>query len=130
EHRRIRARGAGPATPKGGRRARGRAVGAVVAEAVAGPHGRRDDPAGQAAGRAGDRRRACRGRPAARRPRDRGRTGGGGRLAGEELMARIISGRAKGRRLATPKGDNTRPTTDRVKEALFSSLATWFGTVD
>ena len=45
-------------------------------------------------------------------------------------MARIISGRAKGRRLATPKGDNTRPTTDRVKEALFSSLATWFGTVD
>lgn len=45
-------------------------------------------------------------------------------------MSRIISGRAKGMRIATPKGDTTRPTTDRVKEALFSSLATWFGTVD
>lgn len=45
-------------------------------------------------------------------------------------MSRIISGRAKGMRLATPKGDTTRPTTDRVKEAVFSSLATWFGTVD
>lgn len=45
-------------------------------------------------------------------------------------MSRIISGRARGRRLATPKGDATRPTTDRVKEALFSSLATWFGTVE
>lgn len=45
-------------------------------------------------------------------------------------MSRIIAGRAKGMRLATPKGDRTRPTTDRVKEALFSSLAAWFGTVD
>ena len=45
-------------------------------------------------------------------------------------MSRIIAGRAKGMRLASPKGDSTRPTTDRVKEALFSSLATWFGTVD
>ncbi|GAB3822514.1 16S rRNA (guanine(966)-N(2))-methyltransferase RsmD [Tessaracoccus terricola] len=45
-------------------------------------------------------------------------------------MSRIISGRARGKRLASPKGDATRPTTDRVKEALFSSLATWFGTVD
>lgn len=51
-------------------------------------------------------------------------------MAGEELMARIISGSARGRRLTAPKGDATRPTTDRVKEALFSSLVTWFGTAD
>ena len=37
-------------------------------------------------------------------------------------MSRIISGSAKGRRLATPKGANTRPTTDRTREALFSAL--------
>lgn len=43
-------------------------------------------------------------------------------------MSRIIAGTAKGRRLATPKGDRTRPTTDRVREALFSALASWFGT--
>lgn len=45
-------------------------------------------------------------------------------------MSRIIAGRAKGHRLSTPKGDRTRPTTDRVREALFSSLASWFGTSD
>ena len=45
-------------------------------------------------------------------------------------MSRIIAGSAKGRRLATPKGDRTRPTTDRVREALFSALASWFGTAD
>ncbi|MHA7124817.1 16S rRNA (guanine(966)-N(2))-methyltransferase RsmD [Janibacter indicus] len=37
-------------------------------------------------------------------------------------MTRIISGEAGGRRLRTPAGDGTRPTTDRVREALFSSL--------
>jgi len=45
-------------------------------------------------------------------------------------MSRIIAGRAKGLRLATPNGANTRPTTDRVREALFSSLVTWAGTND
>ncbi|MBB1484355.1 16S rRNA (guanine(966)-N(2))-methyltransferase RsmD [Tessaracoccus sp. MC1865] len=45
-------------------------------------------------------------------------------------MSRIIAGRAKGRRLETPKGDNTRPTTDRTREGLFSSLVNWFDTVD
>lgn len=45
-------------------------------------------------------------------------------------MSRIIAGSAKGMRLSSPKGDTTRPTTDRVKEALFSSLATWFNAVD
>lgn len=35
---------------------------------------------------------------------------------------RVIAGRAKGRRLVAPAGRGTRPTADRVKEALFSSL--------
>lgn len=35
---------------------------------------------------------------------------------------RVIAGIAKGRRLSAPRGDTTRPTTDRVKEALFSIL--------
>lgn len=43
-------------------------------------------------------------------------------------MSRIIAGSAKGRRVATPKGAATRPTTDRTREALFSSLASWFDT--
>jgi len=37
-------------------------------------------------------------------------------------MTRIISGMAGGRRLETPPGDATRPTSDRVREALFSML--------
>ncbi|MEZ5087133.1 MAG: 16S rRNA (guanine(966)-N(2))-methyltransferase RsmD [Tessaracoccus sp.] len=45
-------------------------------------------------------------------------------------MARIIAGSAKGRRIVAPKGDKTRPTTDRVREALFSALASWFDTTD
>lgn len=36
---------------------------------------------------------------------------------------RIIAGEHRGRRLAAPKGDGTRPTTDRVRESLFSALA-------
>jgi len=35
---------------------------------------------------------------------------------------RIIAGAAGGRRLVAPQGDEVRPTADRVKEALFSSL--------
>lgn len=35
---------------------------------------------------------------------------------------RIITGTAKGCQLKTPKGMNTRPTSDRVKESLFSIL--------
>lgn len=35
---------------------------------------------------------------------------------------RVISGKAKGRVLKTPNGSLTRPTTDRVKEALFSII--------
>jgi 16S rRNA (guanine966-N2)-methyltransferase len=37
-------------------------------------------------------------------------------------MTRIIGGVARGRRLRTPAGDATRPTADRVREALFSAL--------
>lgn len=37
-------------------------------------------------------------------------------------MTRIISGSAGGRRLATPAGGDTRPTSDRVREGLFSRL--------
>ncbi|HEY7957651.1 MAG TPA: 16S rRNA (guanine(966)-N(2))-methyltransferase RsmD [Polyangia bacterium] len=35
---------------------------------------------------------------------------------------RIIAGTAGGRRLRTPRGDATRPTADRVREALFNIL--------
>ncbi|MHA6511347.1 16S rRNA (guanine(966)-N(2))-methyltransferase RsmD [Tessaracoccus sp. Z1128] len=45
-------------------------------------------------------------------------------------MSRIIAGSAKGHRLATPRGARTRPTTDRTREALFSALASWFGTAE
>ncbi|HLL67128.1 MAG TPA: 16S rRNA (guanine(966)-N(2))-methyltransferase RsmD [Micromonosporaceae bacterium] len=38
-------------------------------------------------------------------------------------MTRIIAGRLGGRRISTPSGRETRPTSDRVREALFSTLA-------
>jgi len=37
-------------------------------------------------------------------------------------MMRIITGKARGTHLATLAGENTRPTAERVKEAVFSSL--------
>jgi 16S rRNA (guanine966-N2)-methyltransferase len=37
-------------------------------------------------------------------------------------MTRIIAGSARGRRLQVPPGRDTRPTSDRVREALFSRL--------
>ena len=43
-------------------------------------------------------------------------------------MSRIVAGSRGGRRLETPTGDATRPTTDRVREALFSALTSWAGT--
>jgi len=36
---------------------------------------------------------------------------------------RIVGGRFKGRALAAPKGRNTRPTSDRAREAMFNVLA-------
>ena len=38
---------------------------------------------------------------------------------------RIIAGELKGRKLVTPKDDSVRPTTDKVKEAVFSMLMPW-----
>ena len=35
---------------------------------------------------------------------------------------RIVAGEFRGRSIEAPRGENTRPTTDRVREALMSSL--------
>lgn len=42
-------------------------------------------------------------------------------------MSRIIAGSRRGRRLTMPSSGLTRPTTDRVREALFSALTSWAG---
>jgi 16S rRNA (guanine966-N2)-methyltransferase len=42
-------------------------------------------------------------------------------------VTRIVGGVAGGRRIAVPPGSGTRPTADRVREALFSSLEAEFG---
>ena len=44
-------------------------------------------------------------------------------------MTRIIGGTAGGRRITAPPGQQTRPTTDRVREALFSSIESWCGSL-
>lgn len=44
-------------------------------------------------------------------------------------MTRIIGGSAGGRRLKTPHGVHTRPTSDRVREALFSAVESWCGSL-
>lgn len=43
---------------------------------------------------------------------------------------RIIAGRWRGRPLVAPPGDSTRPTSDRVREALFSMLASRLGSFE
>lgn len=43
---------------------------------------------------------------------------------------RIISGLYRGRPLVAPKGDTTRPTADRTREALFSMLTSRLGSFD
>ena len=43
---------------------------------------------------------------------------------------RIIAGAWRGRPLVAPKGDATRPTADRVREALFSMLASRLGSFE
>lgn len=45
-------------------------------------------------------------------------------------MTRIVAGTFKGRRLRTPTGSATRPTSDRVRESLFASLTSIFGGLD
>jgi len=44
-------------------------------------------------------------------------------------MTRIIGGRAGGRRITAPRGVGTRPTSDRVREALFSAIESWCGSL-
>ncbi|GJF33728.1 DNA methylase [Kitasatospora sp. NE20-6] len=44
-------------------------------------------------------------------------------------MTRVIAGVAGGRRLAVPPGRSTRPTSDKAREAMFSTLAALRGTV-
>jgi 16S rRNA (guanine966-N2)-methyltransferase len=45
-------------------------------------------------------------------------------------MTRIVAGLARGRQLAVPSGGDTRPTSDRVREALFASLTAELGGFD
>ena len=44
---------------------------------------------------------------------------------------RIVSGEFRGKALVTPKGDTTRPTSDRARQAVFNILehAPWSGGV-
>lgn len=44
-------------------------------------------------------------------------------------MTRIIAGSARGRRLAVPSGRATRPTSDRAREGLFSTLESLLGSL-
>lgn len=44
-------------------------------------------------------------------------------------MTRIIAGAARGRRLSVPAGRGTRPTADRAREGLFSTLESLTGTL-
>jgi len=43
------------------------------------------------------------------------------------LEVRVVAGQYRGRRLASPRGPDTRPTQDRVREALFSILGSVAG---
>lgn len=43
---------------------------------------------------------------------------------------RIIAGEWRGRKLATPEGETTRPTSDRTRETLFSMLASRLGSFE
>lgn len=43
---------------------------------------------------------------------------------------RVIAGRLKGRRIAAPAGRDTRPTSDRVREAIFSTVYSLIGDID
>jgi 16S rRNA (guanine966-N2)-methyltransferase len=45
-------------------------------------------------------------------------------------VTRIIAGTYGGRRIQTPPGEGTRPTSDRVREAMFSSIQSELGGFD
>ena len=38
-------------------------------------------------------------------------------------MLKVVGGRHRGRSIATPEGDTTRPTSSRARESLFNILA-------
>jgi 16S rRNA (guanine966-N2)-methyltransferase len=44
-------------------------------------------------------------------------------------VARVIAGEAGGRRLAIPDGRDTRPTSDRAREGLFSTIVSMLGSL-
>ena len=43
--------------------------------------------------------------------------------AADALMLKVVGGRHRGRSIATPEGDTTRPTSSRARESLFNILA-------
>src|SRR4051794_21451716 len=47
----------------------------------------------------------------------------------DQPVTRIIGGAAGGRRIKAPAGDRTRPTSDRVREALFSAVDAALGSL-
>lgn len=51
-------------------------------------------------------------------------------MKGGRQGMRIIAGEWRGRRLAAPEGDATRPTADRTRETLFSMLASRLGSFE
>lgn len=48
-------------------------------------------------------------------------------MAGKNVTSRLIAGSAGGRRISLPPGASTRPTTDRVREAIVTAVAAWAG---
>lgn len=59
------------------------------------------------------------------------RVSGAGRMRiDKEDIMRVIAGAYKGRPLDAPKGSSTRPTTDRVKESLMSSVISAYGSLE
>src|ERR1700749_195163 len=45
-------------------------------------------------------------------------------------MTRVIAGQARGRRLQVPSGRTTRPTGDRVREAMFAAAGSVLGSFE
>ncbi|MFB9890706.1 16S rRNA (guanine(966)-N(2))-methyltransferase RsmD [Planobispora takensis] len=45
-------------------------------------------------------------------------------------MSRVIAGIAGGRRLAVPPGNRTRPTSDRAREGIFSTVGSLLGSLE
>ena len=121
DHRRLPARRARPRDPRRGQHPRAapgrthrpalRPPGARPQGAGRGPVRREADPqGGPPPGPSREPAAARRGAPALRRP------------AAAARRMRIVAGTHRGRRFAAPPGDETRPTADRVREALFSII--------